>query len=60
MIGAFAGMLFSMGFLWPRLPAPSIRCPFCSGQVPLIGSAGTFKPFKPVKQCPSCGRDLPA
>jgi len=58
-IGAIIGLAFGMMVVMPRLPMPSLRCPYCSERVPLMEPPkGLFKPFTPVKQCPNCHRDL--
>jgi hypothetical protein len=58
-IGALIGLAIGMMVIMPRLPMPSLRCPFCSERVPLMAPPQLFKPFTAVKQCPNCQRALP-
>lgn len=56
---AFVTMMVMMMFVLPKLPMPSLRCPHCSGRVPLIQQPRPFKPYEPYHVCPNCNRQLP-
>ena len=43
----------------PRLPGPSLRCPYCAGRVPVIAPPKGFAKVEHMAACPSCRRDLP-
>ena len=57
-IGAILGFAFMMFVVIPRIPMPSLRCPYCSERVPLTEPYQFLKPLTPVKTCPNCQRDL--
>ena len=61
-VAAVGGALVMMGFAFfvvlPRMPAPFLRCPYCSGRVPLIAPTKFAAPLEPYKVCPNCERSL--
>jgi hypothetical protein len=57
-IGAIIGFAFMMFVVIPRLPMPSLRCPFCSERVPLVEPPRFMQALTPLKKCPNCQHDL--
>ena len=49
----------TMFVVMPRLPGPSLRCPYCAGRVPVIAPPKGFAKVEHMAACPSCRRDLP-
>lgn len=56
---AFVVYMLMLWIMVPRLPAPSLRCPHCSGRVPLFRPAKFAQPLKPLEVCPNCQAQLP-
>ena len=58
-IAAFVARI-SAFLILPHFGMPGLRCPYCSGRVPLVVlpiSVKTGALF--INVCPNCGRDLP-
>ena len=47
---------------WVVMPAvamPTVRCPYCSQQVPIAEKPAPLKPMERRRTCPSCNKALP-
>ena len=56
--GGLVFFAIGMWFIMPRLPTPFLRCPFCSGRIPLFAPTPFAAPLQPYKVCPNCERPL--
>jgi hypothetical protein len=51
---AAAAFWFTATVLMRLSPSPSLRCPYCAGQVPLLAPTPLGTPLEIMRMCPHC------